>query len=149
MEGCSEVDTLGIEPRASRMLSGCDTTTPCALCVDGFNAKHPARLGKTAWKPMERVDATYGGPLRAPNWHRATKNPRPPPSLLSCSVSFSFWLARPLSTIRYPFEVGQRCLDWDLRIIYKLAPRRIWHAHCLQFGTLSRSANAAWIGTWQ
>ncbi len=25
------VDTLGIEPRASRMLSGCDTTTPCAL----------------------------------------------------------------------------------------------------------------------
>ncbi len=22
---------LGIEPRASRMLSGCDTTTPCAL----------------------------------------------------------------------------------------------------------------------
>ena len=27
----SEMDTLGIEPRASRMLSGCDTTTPCAL----------------------------------------------------------------------------------------------------------------------
>ena len=25
------MDTLGIEPRASRMLSGCDTTTPCAL----------------------------------------------------------------------------------------------------------------------
>jgi hypothetical protein len=25
-----EMDTLGIEPRASRMLSGCDTTTPCA-----------------------------------------------------------------------------------------------------------------------
>ena len=24
------LDTLGIEPRASRMLSGCDTTTPCA-----------------------------------------------------------------------------------------------------------------------
>jgi hypothetical protein len=24
------MDTLGIEPRASRMLSGCDTTTPCA-----------------------------------------------------------------------------------------------------------------------
>jgi hypothetical protein len=24
------VDTLGIEPRASRMLGGCDTTTPCA-----------------------------------------------------------------------------------------------------------------------
>ena len=26
-----KMDTLGIEPRASRMLSGCDTTTPCAL----------------------------------------------------------------------------------------------------------------------
>ena len=25
------LDTLRIEPRASRMLSGCDTTTPCAL----------------------------------------------------------------------------------------------------------------------
>ena len=28
----TNMDTLGIEPRASRMLSGCDTTTPCALC---------------------------------------------------------------------------------------------------------------------
>ena len=30
-----KMDTLGIEPRASRMLSGCDTTTPCAqlLCL--------------------------------------------------------------------------------------------------------------------
>ena len=27
----ARMDTLGIEPRASRMLSGCDTTTPCAL----------------------------------------------------------------------------------------------------------------------
>ena len=26
----SQMDTLGLEPRASRMLSGCDTTTPCA-----------------------------------------------------------------------------------------------------------------------
>ena len=27
----ASMDTLGIEPRASRMLSGCDTTTPRAL----------------------------------------------------------------------------------------------------------------------
>ena len=27
------MDTLGIEPRASRMLSGCDTTTPRALLI--------------------------------------------------------------------------------------------------------------------
>ena len=37
-EGRCKVDTLGIEPRASRMLSGCDTTTPCApsLRATGF-----------------------------------------------------------------------------------------------------------------
>ena len=29
----SNMDTLGIEPRASRMLSGGDTTTPCALLM--------------------------------------------------------------------------------------------------------------------
>ena len=37
----AKVDTLGIEPRASRMLSGCDTTTPCARCFSaamGWNA---------------------------------------------------------------------------------------------------------------
>ena len=39
-----EMDTLGIEPRASRMLSGCDTTTPCA----------PRRLAKCT----KRADCT-------------------------------------------------------------------------------------------
>ena len=29
----ASMDTLGIEPRASGMLSGCDTTTPRALLV--------------------------------------------------------------------------------------------------------------------
>ena len=29
----AKVDSLGIEPRASRMLSGCDTTTPTALLM--------------------------------------------------------------------------------------------------------------------
>ena len=32
------MDTLGIEPRASRMLSGCDTTTPCAQLIGLSNA---------------------------------------------------------------------------------------------------------------
>ena len=27
------MDTLGFEPRAFRMRSGCDTTTPCARCL--------------------------------------------------------------------------------------------------------------------
>ena len=31
-----QMDTLGIEPRASRMLSGCDTTTPRALAMRGI-----------------------------------------------------------------------------------------------------------------
>ena len=29
----AEMDTLGFEPRAFRMRSGCDNTTPCALCI--------------------------------------------------------------------------------------------------------------------
>ena len=33
------MDTLGIEPRASRMLSGCDTTTPRALEGGGAQIK--------------------------------------------------------------------------------------------------------------
>ena len=37
------MDTLGIEPRASRMLSGCDTTTPCAL--DGEPRAWPPDFG--------------------------------------------------------------------------------------------------------
>ena len=32
------MDTLEIEPRASRMLSGCDTTTPCARLRSGKTA---------------------------------------------------------------------------------------------------------------
>ena len=28
-----QMDTLGFEPRAFRMRSGCDTTTPCALML--------------------------------------------------------------------------------------------------------------------
>ena len=35
----AEMDTLGIEPRAFRMRSGCDTTTPCArACCTPHNA---------------------------------------------------------------------------------------------------------------
>ena len=34
------MDTLGIEPRASRMLSGCDTTTPCAHTAEHADAGH-------------------------------------------------------------------------------------------------------------
>ena len=33
----AKMDTLGFEPRAFRMRSGCDTTTPCALDHSGAN----------------------------------------------------------------------------------------------------------------
>ena len=41
MSPCIKVDTLGIEPRASRMLSGCDTTTPCAPWQTARKSYHP------------------------------------------------------------------------------------------------------------
>ena len=58
------VATLGIEPRASRMLSGCDTTTPCAhdsacdhliykqiycLRASSISALQPRLWGKLIW----------------------------------------------------------------------------------------------------
>ena len=49
----SHMDTLGIEPRASRMLSGCDTTTPRAL--DHVVPRCFGKLGNLA------------GPIR--QWH--------------------------------------------------------------------------------
>ena len=41
------MDTLGIEPRASRMLSGCDTTTPRALEESAALPRHRAQQEKT------------------------------------------------------------------------------------------------------
>ena len=46
-----QMDTLGIEPRASRMLSGCDTTTPCApllLEVVAVQRRMSSRQGTTS-----------------------------------------------------------------------------------------------------
>ena len=65
------VDTLGIEPRASRMLSGCDTTTPCALAGPFFgcsaatvhglhDAGYAAARAHAHWEAhhLSREDAT-------------------------------------------------------------------------------------------
>jgi len=49
----SAMDTLGLEPRASRMLSGCDTTTPCALAEHCHHRQRlPWRLSpsSTTWR---------------------------------------------------------------------------------------------------
>ena len=43
-----QMDTLGIEPRASRMLSGCDTTTPRAHASNDASCWHEAVL--LAWR---------------------------------------------------------------------------------------------------
>ena len=65
------MDTLGIEPRASRMLSGCDTTTPRALkkgrgCCSARTAGDPAcfQSGKHKQHSQQHVAPTGGQPTR-------------------------------------------------------------------------------------
>ena len=89
MEGCLKVDTLGIEPRASCMLSGCDTTTPCALEREGIvfapNDKWPLqptgvprRLGKRkGQKTRIRGGGSWAESLRSHLAHQPTSQPAP------------------------------------------------------------------------
>ena len=56
----TQMDTLGIEPRASRMLSGCDTTTPCALrywLPSGITIVKFDRARLARWRSPARHDA--------------------------------------------------------------------------------------------
>ena len=64
-----QMDTLGIEPRASRMLSGCDTTTPCAR----LQKKHVPNIAPRCAqaRTMERIDKYIIG--------RDPSLPDPPP----------------------------------------------------------------------
>ena len=62
------MDTLGIEPRAFRMRSGCDTTTPCAPCrilLDKIIAEMLAQASAPAFSqlvlPWRGFDASSGG----------------------------------------------------------------------------------------
>ena len=48
-----EMDTLGIEPKAFRMRSGCDTTTPCARLTRLRAKRGGGKLkswSRTAWR---------------------------------------------------------------------------------------------------
>ena len=45
LDGLQPLDTLGFEPRAFRMRSGCDTTTPCALEWHGHRCHFRTSLG--------------------------------------------------------------------------------------------------------
>ena len=61
--------TLGIEPRASRMLSGCDTTTPHALDKEALAKRYPgARSGMSQlpWRltPYQKVGSSNLPALR-------------------------------------------------------------------------------------
>ena len=64
-----QMDTLGIEPRASRMLSGCDTTTPCTR----LQRKHVPNMAPRCAQAqtMERIDKHIIG--------RGPSLPDPPP----------------------------------------------------------------------
>ena len=53
------MDTLGIEPRASRMLSRCDTTTPCAL-----EAKASSSHSQGEVPPPPRQQGCLGASVR-------------------------------------------------------------------------------------
>ena len=62
---CRSLDTLGFEPRAFRMRSGCDTTTPCAPQNMRLHRSSPHN---SWWGPRanpRRVEAC-GGPGRCP-----------------------------------------------------------------------------------
>ena len=50
---CEKMDTLGFEPRAFRMRSGCDTTTPCAPCklAARWTSKSVARMPGSSEEP--------------------------------------------------------------------------------------------------
>jgi hypothetical protein len=50
-----KMDTLGIEPRAFRMRSGCDTTTPCAPCRNA--EKWSTSLASTKCSLPKHADA--------------------------------------------------------------------------------------------
>ena len=56
------MDTLGIEPRALRMRSGCDTTTPCALEMMKQNSRVFCRITYAAQPNKCRDPGSNRGP---------------------------------------------------------------------------------------
>ena len=68
----SKLDTLGIEPRAFRMRSGCDTTTPCALYQIASSERHRFVFFMWPHTPLETSLSCFGSP--------STLTPRVPKS---------------------------------------------------------------------
>ena len=53
------LDTLGFEPRAFRMRSGCDTTTPCALESKYAENKEHAKIQRGVVRAAARAAACH------------------------------------------------------------------------------------------
>ena len=70
------LDTLGIEPRASRMLSGCDTTTPCAhlLALADTDTMHLPTTEIPSWSPRSLYCQAFVAQQRQSGTHRTRRN---------------------------------------------------------------------------
>ena len=78
--GHKDMDTLGFEPRAFRMRSGCDTTTPCAL-VYFFNSQRTACFDqkRTGIGAETRIDLSWGSCLARNRWIKSRPRWQRPP----------------------------------------------------------------------
>ena len=59
LDGLQPLDTLGFEPRAFRMRSGCDTTTPCALEWHGHRCHFRTSLGASGAEHCAGIRAQF------------------------------------------------------------------------------------------
>ena len=59
LEGLQPLDTLGFEPRAFRMRSGCDTTTPCALEWHGHRCHSRTSSGASGAEHCAGIRAQF------------------------------------------------------------------------------------------
>ena len=71
----ASTDTLGFEPRAFRMRSGCDATTPCALLLANARVSQRSlrawQMKGVAWKQTGRSHARGGARFSAPAFKTA------------------------------------------------------------------------------
>ena len=88
----ASMDTLGIEPRASRMLSGCDTTTPRALLVIVWRLeRRTTRLPKTKHS-LDRPHTHVSGSSDQPFLVQRRAATRWSPGITGWSRSHTTWV---------------------------------------------------------
>ena len=125
-QGTKDVDTLGIEPRAFRMRSGCDTTTPCALCTEGNQAKLVVQKMSAMTKPVGQRSPSVGMRWMATTETGGTANKASPRIAL-----IAFWpcCCCPQSPERLPelqpmsgLVVRENCDQLVLRVPLRMEP---------------------------